>query len=75
MKSVILLHGLQRTLPSFLRYWACRSSSTIIEHRVGNYELDILGHVEENDSIVVIKISWAPRITVTLGNFSLTLQD
>jgi hypothetical protein len=26
-----------------------------IEHRVGNYELDILGHVEENDSIVVIE--------------------
>ena len=37
------------------------------EHRVGSYELDILGHVEENDAIVVIENQLGPTDHGHLG--------
>lgn len=38
-----------------------------IEHKVGTYELDILGHVDENDAIVVIENQFGPTDHDHLG--------
>ncbi|MGD9634208.1 MAG: DUF4268 domain-containing protein [Pirellulales bacterium] len=38
-----------------------------IEHKVGTYELDILGHVDENDAVVVIENQFGPTDHDHLG--------